>query len=787
MKSKKPPIYLGTGSTAGAVALLLGLLSPSPSSAEVIAGWDTFSGTGAVTPVPAPVTATDISASFVTTTEQQAWNTVDERGASSDGTWGTSVGPPAADTTVGTDNDQNLELPNATTGGTITMTITNSSGTDIQLDQFHMDTLAFRPKAARTYTLEVLEGGAITAGNVYSSESQEIKSQGGPPPDNDQGDDVDLDLTFLEDSTLEAGGTVQFLLSFSGGDGDGSGGHDLWVDNLAVTSSSADSNKLAVTLTPSNATAGTDFSVTVEAQDGSGSPLAGGLSQDTQILITPSGSGILSGKNATIPAGSNSVELTLQYTVAEDITLVASQLSGDLLAPSAESSTITINAGPPSVLTVEFSNDPEMNDPVGNVSFRVNDPADVLEVFAISRDSVGNFIAFETGASFSLENISGGLMASDLVDNMDGSATFTAAALGTANIRASVSGLPDGNSGLITVEEPQFRWTAGNGAWGVGANWLDGILPTFDNTTDLYFYDEYTSADQIFLSGNRIVRSLNFTQFVDPTAAGGLGIRYVQNNGAQGGPRNLTIDTDSVEDPAMINVAAGAEANINLGNVNDAFIPDNSENYGDTILADDLLITHLGTGNLIFSRPIAETEGSKGVTIDSTSTGTVVYGGANTYTGTTTVNGGVLRLTGDSIADAASLVIDGGVVDVAMDERVAGLTLGGTAQPDGVYGSSNSAAPVPDDVNFSGTGTITVGPPPVDEGIVISDISFTNVGEITITFTSPTNVDVYGSIEEDGFDWVLYDEDQPPGTYVDPFATTPKGFYILVPTGDPAP
>lgn len=39
---------------------------------------------------------------------------------------------------------------------------------------------------------------------------------------------------------MVAGGTVSFLLSFSSGDGDGTGGHDLWVDNVAVTGTFAE-------------------------------------------------------------------------------------------------------------------------------------------------------------------------------------------------------------------------------------------------------------------------------------------------------------------------------------------------------------------------------------------------------------------------------------------------------------------------------------------------------------------------------------------------------------------
>lgn len=683
------------------------------SSAQIVAGWDTYTGDGADFPVDAPVVAEGVTASLVTTGEGRNWVTIDERGASSDGTWGTSVGPPAADTTVGTSNDQNLELSNAAPGGTITLTISNNSGADIALNAFHMDALAFRPKAARTYTLDVLPGGAITAGNVYTSGAQEIRSQGGLPPDNDQGMDIDHDLTTLADSILDDGGSVEFRLTFSGGAGDGSGGHDLWIDNIAVSSSSAGADQLAITLAPSNVTAGTDFSITVQAQDGNGAPLFGGVSQDTEIVLTtPGGTGILSGNTATILTGENSVTLpAVQYTVAEDITLVASQTSGDLLVPSAETSALTFFAGSPSVLTIESANDGS-GVVIGNTSFRVNFLLDTLNVFAIARDSVGNFISYRTDAVFTLQNITGSLEANDLEDNQDGSATFTAENLGTGVIRATVAGLPNGDSGLITVEEPQFRWVSqGNGSWGTPGNWLDNNPPFFDNTTDLFFVDEYAITAQTFLNGDRTVRSLNFTEFADPTVTQpAFGIRYLLNN-SPGNATSLTMDTDSLEDPAEINVAAGAEININLGNVNNGFIPDLSENYGSLILADPLQITHLGTGSLIFSRPIVEAGEPMGITIHEDTTGTVSFIAANTYTGPTTVKGGLLRLlNGQAISDGGTLIIDGGMVEIDADETVDKLFIGGTPKAPGVYGSSQSAAPPEnqDDARFSGIGTITV-------------------------------------------------------------------------------
>jgi autotransporter-associated beta strand protein len=725
-------------------AAALVTLSASTSSAQIVAGWDTYFGAGADIPVDAPVVATGVTATLVTTGEGRAWVTIDERGASSDGTWGTFVGPPPADTTVGTNNDQNLELSNAATGGTITMTVTNNSGDDIALNAFHMDALAFRPKAARTYTLDVQPGGAITAGNVYTSSDQEIKSQGGLPPDNDQGDDIDHDLTGLADSILESGGTVQFLLTFSGGAGDNSGGHDLWIDNLAISASSAGADQLAITSAPASATAGEDFSITVQARDGSGAPLAGGVSQDTVVtLTTPAGNGVLSGNTATITMGTNSVTLpAVQYTFAEDITLIATQTSGDLLVSSVESATISINAGEASVLSVETAEDGS-GMAVGNTSFRINDPANTLDVYAISRDSVGNFIAFETGASFSLENITGSLAAGDLVDNGNGTATFSAQNLGTGIIRTSFGNLADGDSGIITVEEPQFRWTAqGIGSWGNTNNWLDNTPPFFDNTTDLFFMDEFAVTAQTFLNGDRTVRSLNFTEFADPTVTQPFfGIRYLTNN-SPGLARNLTLDTDSPVNPAEINIAAGAEINIDLGNVNNGFIPNLPENYGNLILADPLLITHLGSGSLIFSRPIVEvpeSEEAMSVTIDETSTGTVVFREVNTYTGPTTVNGGTLRLlNGEAIGDSASLAINGGLVEIEADEIVGNLFIEGIRKAPGIYGSTSSIAPVEnqDDTKFSGLGIITVVGVPVDSGTLeILSIRKTNT-QVTLTWTS---------------------------------------------------
>jgi hypothetical protein len=213
------------------LVLWVALCSHATCSAAIIAGWDRWDSASAPT---ASVLAPGVTGSAVTTTEGLAWNTNDERGASADGTWGSFAGPPAADTTVGTNDDQNLELPNATTGGTITFTISNNGTTDLELNAFHFDSYAFRPKAARTYELSVLAGGGITDGVIYTSGDLEIPHVGGAF-DNLAHADIDHSLTGLADHTLAVGESVDFLLAFSGGVGDGSGGHDLWVDNVGVS------------------------------------------------------------------------------------------------------------------------------------------------------------------------------------------------------------------------------------------------------------------------------------------------------------------------------------------------------------------------------------------------------------------------------------------------------------------------------------------------------------------------------------------------------------------------
>jgi hypothetical protein len=78
-----------------------------------------------------------------------------------------------------------------------------------------------------------------------------------------------------------------------------------------------------------------------------------------------------------------------------------------------------------------------------------------ITVYAITRDGLHNFVANVAADAWSLQNITGGVVAGDLVPAADGkSAVFTGHAVGTATIKATSGALTTVSSGTITVRIP---------------------------------------------------------------------------------------------------------------------------------------------------------------------------------------------------------------------------------------------------------------------------------------------------------------------------------------------
>lgn len=100
--------------------------------------------------------------------------------------------------------------------------------------------------------------------------------------------------------------------------------------------------------------------------------------------------------------------------------------------------------------------------------------------------------------------------------------------------------------------------------------------------------------------------------------------------------------------------------------------------------------------------------------LTKTGDGTLKLTGTNTFGGDTTVNAGVLKVSGASLSDTDKLVINGGVVDPSgSNETVNTLFFGATQQQAGTWGATGSGADNINDTYFTGTGVVTVitGPP----------------------------------------------------------------------------
>ena len=138
-------------------------------------------------------------------------------------------------------------------------------------------------------------------------------------------------------------------------------------------------------------------------------------------------------------------------------------------------------------------------------------------------------------------------------------------------------------------------------------------------------------------------------------------------------------------------------------------------------LTGDLTIQVGGAAGIPGAVTLAGTiSGSAGLI--KTQTGTLVLSGARDYSGNTTINAGLLRLTQASIPenanpsnDASTITISstGATLDLTYNgtDKVAMLFIGSIRKAQGVYGKSGSISPVIGIPQITGSGTLTVGNP----------------------------------------------------------------------------
>lgn len=89
--------------------------------------------------------------------------------------------------------------------------------------------------------------------------------------------------------------------------------------------------------------------------------------------------------------------------------------------------------------------------------------------------------------------------------------------------------------------------------------------------------------------------------------------------------------------------------------------------------------------------------------------GTLKLTGANTFNGDTTVNEGLLKVSGNSLANSKKLIINAGKVDPSgSNETVDTLYFGSEQQVAGTWGATGSGADHINDTYFTGSGVVTV-------------------------------------------------------------------------------
>jgi autotransporter-associated beta strand protein len=289
--------------------------------------------------------------------------------------------------------------------------------------------------------------------------------------------------------------------------------------------------------------------------------------------------------------------------------------------------------------------------------------------------------------------------------------------------------------------------------------------------------------------GGGFTTALTFTN-TDPTANLWSGGTVIENNG--GGTGIVTVANDVNFGTGDVNVISGTlnlQGNSNLGanamlTVGQAATTSfqsatpavgGIQGAGSLVLGTTSQATVLSTGannaNSVFEGVISEAAAGAG-SLTKVGTGTLTLLGANTYTGTTTVNGGTVSVSTDqNLGIGGRIVLNGGALSASLTftlNAARGIALGPTA---GTSGSGTlDVAP---GAILTYNGTISNNGSPSDTDSLIK----TGAGELKLggtgTYTGITSV-------EDGLLVIDSSEAIPSGSTV---ATTPNAAIVL---GDPS-
>ena len=378
----------------------------------------------------------------------------------------------------------------------------------------------------------------------------------------------------------------------------------------------------------------------------------------------------------------------------------------------------------------------------------------------------GNALSFASNSS-SLPQINQNSANAVTISNniaLAANATFGGTAAGAVTLSGLISGsgsLTQANAGILTIG-------------GSSTNTFTGGIAVNAGTLVLNLNRLNLGAGPVTLAGGTTFYTSNF----EGNSSGGTlpntftlggGVVTLQTNkdiwitGAINGTGCMQIQGSGRTPGVMLSGAKTFSGGVKLG-ANNGGTPmvtiDNNNSLGTGTLRSELVSTSVSAGNL---RTTANLTTSPGVTntvdlapgcrlvvdtgsytlwlsgaiIDSGNlikigTGTLTLSGSNTYTGTTTVAAGTLALSNAASLGHGALAISSSAkaaLNFTGTRQVSALSLAGVAQPNGVYGASNSPT------YFSGTGTVTVATPSTTTLALTGGSASASLGD-PLTFTA---------------------------------------------------
>ncbi len=282
------------------------------------------------------------------------------------------------------------------------------------------------------------------------------------------------------------------------------------------------------------------------------------------------------------------------------------------------------------------------------------------------------------------------------------------------------------------TNQPPQTWDGGAGpgneTWQQPNNWSSNSTPTFDSGLEVIFNALGAGNLTNALGANRTIRSLTLNANADSDVS-----IYLAED-IRSPATNFVLTFDAFVGNASNTVASGATGNFTVG-------VGGAAGLGSIELATDLVVTHNGSGELEFDRPIS---GVGGITKDGG--GILFLRQSNPYTGSTVIHAGVVVTGGNTggfgaAATSGPMSINGGTLcnGTSADRPIYNnVTVGGNFTVGGVAGYGSGLLTFFGTIDLNGaTRALTINSPVALAGVVSNGgLSKNGVGTLTLTGAS---------------------------------------------------